>query len=148
MIFSSLLHPFTESHQSNHLVLHFWSLIFRIVTANTVTHIITSLCRNSFSRTNYYGLLWHQSSIALIKMTRTSEIVFLQQASNSQLFILEYFSLLLSSPRTVDIFQDSTCCILGTGSLLDSERDSPNEEEMKHHWNSGDRDTWLLLDFF
>lgn len=72
-----IFQPFTpihHDHQSNHSVLHFWSVIFRIVT---VILALTSspLYGASISRTNCYGLLWHQSSAALIKMMKTSEIV-------------------------------------------------------------------------
>lgn len=67
-----IFQPFTlvhQDHQSNHSVLHFWSVIFRIVTANPGTHIITSY-GVSFSRTNCHALLWHQSSAALFKMMK------------------------------------------------------------------------------
>lgn len=52
-----IFQPFTpihQDHQSNHLVLHFWSVIFRTVTANTGTHIITSLWSKLFKN----KLLW------------------------------------------------------------------------------------------
>lgn len=52
-----IFQPFTpvhQDHQLNHWVLHFWSVIFRIVTANTGTHIITSLYRKLFKN----KLLW------------------------------------------------------------------------------------------
>lgn len=85
MVFSSLLHPFTKTISQTT-----WCYIFDQSFLGQLQLILaltsSPLYGVSFSRTNCYGLLWHQSSAALIKMMKTSEIVSLQQSSNSHTF--------------------------------------------------------------
>lgn len=115
MVFSSLLHPFTktiskttECYTFDQSFLGLLQLILALTSS--------PLCTASFSRTNCYGLLWHQSSAALIKMMKTSEIVSLQQSSNSHTFSFWHIS--FSSfplPRQWPFFRTQHVVYIGQG---------------------------------
>lgn len=137
-----IFQPFTsihQDHQSNRTVLHFWSVIFRIVTANTGTHIITSLRSKLFKN----KLLWAVVTSSLVQHSaKWWKLVKLFPCSNPAIVTPFHFGIFLSPPfLSQDSGHFTGLNIYWTGSLLDSELDLSNEEEVKNSWNSGARNT-------
>lgn len=77
-----------------------------MITANTGIHITTYFWRQIFQEQVITGSSDLNVSVELIKMTKINVFFFSPSNPETVMFSLNYFSLLLSSPRTVDTFQD------------------------------------------